>query len=109
MEEVLREAYSHPAVEGIITFAGPESAGFKEMPLVDKDFRNTPAGDVVDKLLAEWKCETLETISYSEGSFEISLFHGDYDVTAQHPVSNFSTSINFKVTKDLPRGIVHVF
>ncbi|KAJ0009966.1 hypothetical protein Pint_33673 [Pistacia integerrima] len=108
LEEVLREAYSYPAVEGIITFAGPESAGFKEMPLVDIDFRNTLAGDVVDKLLAEWKCETLETISDSGGSFEISLFHGDYNVTVQHPVSNSSTSIHFKVTKDLPPGIVHV-
>ena len=28
MEEILREAYSHPAVEGIIIFAGPEVIGF---------------------------------------------------------------------------------
>ncbi|KAL0660263.1 hypothetical protein Bca4012_080848 [Brassica carinata] len=48
MEEILREAYSHPAVEGIIIFAGPE------LTLADKDFSNTETGDVIDKLLKEW-------------------------------------------------------
>ncbi|TXG64096.1 hypothetical protein EZV62_011090 [Acer yangbiense] len=111
-EEILREAYSHPAVKGIISFAGPEAAGFKVMPLTDKDFKNTAAGDVVDKLLGEWKSGddlVVETSAAGNNGFsEISLFHGDYNLTIKHPVTNSSTSISFKVTKDLPRGTVYV-
>ncbi|KAK4849077.1 hypothetical protein QYF36_020563 [Acer negundo] len=111
-EEILREAYSHPAVKGIISFTGPEAAGFKVMPLTDKDFKNTAAGDVVDKLLREWKSGddlVVETSAVGNNGFsEISLFHGDYNLTIKHPVTNSSTRISFKVTKDLPRGTVHV-
>ncbi|KAJ0078263.1 hypothetical protein Patl1_37385 [Pistacia atlantica] len=108
LEEVLREAYSHPAVQGIITFAGPKSAGFNEMPLVDNDYKNTAAGDVVDKLLAEWKSSTLEIVASSTGFSELSLFHGDYSVTVKNPVTNTLTSVNFKVTNDLPQGTFQV-
>ncbi|KAL5855316.1 hypothetical protein ACOSQ4_005118 [Xanthoceras sorbifolium] len=108
LEEILREAYSHPAVKGIISFAGPEAAGFNVMPLADKDFNSTAAGDVVDKLLHEWKSGALETAAGSNGFSEISLFYGDYNITIKHPVTNSSTSISFKVTEELPRETIHV-
>ncbi|XP_022149135.1 uncharacterized protein LOC111017628 [Momordica charantia] len=99
-EEVLREAYSHPAVKGIITFAGPESAGFTTLPLVDTNFKNTAAGDVVDKLLAEWKSTGLEITADDRGLVDASLFHGDYDITVQHPVTNSSISVSIRVAED---------
>ncbi|XP_023641639.1 uncharacterized protein LOC17893013 isoform X2 [Capsella rubella] len=60
MEDILREAYSHPAVEGIIIYAGPEVSGFSKLTLADKDFNNTETGDLIDKLLQEWKQEPAE-------------------------------------------------
>lgn len=108
LEEVLREGYSHPAVQGIVMFAGPELAGFKDMPLADMDLKNTPAGDVVDKLLGEWKTGTLKTTADDRGFIDVSLFHGDYDVTVKHPVTNSSTTLSFTVTKDIPKGFFNL-
>ncbi|CAB4290702.1 unnamed protein product [Prunus armeniaca] len=54
LEEILRVGFSHPAVEEIIMFVGPLAAGFNVTTLADKNLKNTPAGDVVDKLLDEW-------------------------------------------------------
>ncbi|KAG8650627.1 hypothetical protein MANES_07G059200v8 [Manihot esculenta] len=81
LEQVLREGRSHPGVEGIIMFAGPEIAGFNVTTLADKDFKNTPAGDVGDKLIDEWK------FTIAEGSIEVSLFHGDYNITVKNLVN----------------------
>ncbi|PNX75545.1 endo-1,4-beta-xylanase A-like protein, partial [Trifolium pratense] len=54
LEDILRESYSHPAVQGIIMFQGPAQAGFVYTLLADANFKNTPSGDVVDKLINEW-------------------------------------------------------
>ncbi|KAG4982820.1 hypothetical protein JHK87_027569 [Glycine soja] len=53
LEEILREAYSHPVVEGIIMFFGPAQVCFNCMTLAYETFINTPAGDVVDNLIQE--------------------------------------------------------
>lgn len=108
MEKILREAYSHSGVEGIITWAGPTNAGFKGTPLADDNFHNTPAGDVVDKLLREWKSGPLEAMADSEGFVDVSLFHGDYDVTVLHPVTKSSIKMNLSVQKDHPHEVVQV-
>ncbi|AES91927.2 glycosyl hydrolase family 10 protein [Medicago truncatula] len=73
-EEILREAYSHPAVEGIIMFVGPAQADFINTQLADANFKNTPTGDVVDKLI-------------------------DYDVTVTHPLIQYSKKLNISVRK----------
>ncbi|ONH91947.1 hypothetical protein PRUPE_8G145700 [Prunus persica] len=93
LEEILREVFSHPAVEGIIMF-------------VDKSFKNTPAGDVVDKLLDEWKFGTQETTTDDEGFTNISVFHGDYEITVQNHITNSSATLNLRVTQDEPQTIV---
>ncbi|KAM5549653.1 endo-1,4-beta-xylanase 5-like [Rosa sericea] len=108
LEEVLREGYSHPAVQGIIMFVGPITAGFNETTLVDKNFNNTPSGDVVDKLIAEWKTGPLEMTTDDQGFIDVSLFHGDYEVTAEDNVTNSSATLSFKVTKDEPQAFVQV-
>ncbi|EEF29963.1 hydrolase, hydrolyzing O-glycosyl compounds, putative [Ricinus communis] len=99
-EQILREGYSHPAVKGIIIFGGPRIAGFNVTTLGDEDFKNTPAGDVVDKLIEEWKTGNLELVTDSKGFAEVSLFHGDYELTVKHPRSNFSTTLSYKVEEE---------
>lgn len=102
MEDILREAFSHPAVEGIIIFGGPEVSGFDPMTLADSEFATTPTGEVVDKLIKELKSGTRQLRTDSEGwSEQVSLFHGDYEAKIYHPaaVSNSSSTVIFKVTK----------
>ncbi|KAB2636042.1 hypothetical protein D8674_026576 [Pyrus ussuriensis x Pyrus communis] len=109
LEEVLREGYSHPAVQGIIMFVGPEIAGFNVTTLVDKNFKNTPAGDVVDKLIEEWNSNTQEIIADDQGYIDVSLFHGDYEITAEGRVANTSATLSLRVTQaHEPQAIVHV-
>ncbi|KAJ6716481.1 HYDROLYZING O-GLYCOSYL COMPOUNDS putative-RELATED [Salix koriyanagi] len=99
LEQILREVYCHHAVQGIIMFAGPATAGFNATTLVDKDFKNTASGDVVDKLIDEWRTKPTETKSDGEGCFEMSLFHGYYNITIKNPVTNCSTTLSYRVTK----------
>lgn len=108
LEEVLREAYAYPAVEGIVSFSGPITAGFKVMPLTDENFKNTANGDVVDKLLHEWKSGTEEVPVENGDTFEMSLFHGDYSITIQHSEKKTSSNISFKVTEDTPHDVINI-
>ncbi|CAK7330169.1 unnamed protein product [Dovyalis caffra] len=107
-ESILREGYSHPAVKGIIIFAGPEVAGFNTTTLADRDFKNTPSGDVVDKLIAEWKTRALKVTADSSGLAEVSLFHGDYNLSVKNPVTNLLTRLSFKVKEDKLQETIHV-
>ncbi|XP_050211143.1 endo-1,4-beta-xylanase 5-like [Mercurialis annua] len=81
LEQILREGYSHPAVKGIIIFAGPKEAGFSVTTLADENYKNTPSGDVVDKLIKEWKTGNLELVTDNNGFAQVTLFHGDYEFT----------------------------
>ncbi|KAG4924672.1 hypothetical protein JHK87_050212 [Glycine soja] len=58
LKEILREAYSHPTIEGIIMFFSPAKACFNDMNLAYKTFKNTPTGDVVDNLIQDCKTVT---------------------------------------------------
>ncbi|RYR53654.1 hypothetical protein Ahy_A06g028863 [Arachis hypogaea] len=84
LEEILREGYSHPSVEGIIIFARAVIAGFKDMALTYENFHNTPADDVVDKLISEWQTESQKAIVDKTRFVYFSLHHADYDVTVTH-------------------------
>ncbi|CAJ1977330.1 unnamed protein product [Sphenostylis stenocarpa] len=97
--QVLREGYSHPAVAGIIIFAGPEQAGFAQTTLVDQNFKNTPAGDLVDKLIKEWGTGPKIATADGRGIVEISLHHGDYDVTVTHPLIHSPIKLNLTIGK----------
>ncbi|XP_039685922.1 endo-1,4-beta-xylanase 5-like isoform X2 [Medicago truncatula] len=107
-EEILREAYSHPDVEGIIMFVGPAQAGFTNTQLADANFQNTPTGDVVDKLIGEWGTGTHTAIADSRGMIDISLHHGDYDVTVTHPLIRYSKKLNISVRKGFSPETIHV-
>jgi GH35 family endo-1,4-beta-xylanase len=107
-EEILREAYSHPAVQGIIMFLGPTPSGFVYTPLADANFQNTPIGDVVDKLIKEWGSGPKTAIADSRGIVDISLHHGDYDVTVTHPLTKYSKKLNVSVRKGFSPDTIHV-
>ncbi|KAK7343527.1 hypothetical protein VNO77_12324 [Canavalia gladiata] len=108
MEEVLREGYSHPGVEGIIMFAGPIQAGFNHTPLADANFNNTPIGDVVDKLIHEWGTTPQIATADNRGFADIRLHHGDYDVTVTHPLTHSSKTLSISVRKDVSQRTIHV-
>lgn len=107
-EEILREGYSHPAVQGIIMFVGPEQAGFNSTLLADADFQNTPTGDIVDKLIHEWETGPQTAIADSRGIVDISLRHGDYEVTATHPLTKCSKTMKISARKGFSMETIHV-
>ena len=98
LDQVLREAHAHPAIHGIVMWAAWKPEGCFRMCLTDSNFKNTPTGDVVDKLLQQWTHAGLVGTTDADGFFETSLFHGDYEVAITHPtVMNSSLIHSFKV------------
>ncbi|MCL7035874.1 hypothetical protein MKW94_026245 [Papaver nudicaule] len=98
LEQILREAYAHPAVEGIVLWAARTAQGCYRMCLTDENYNNNLNGAVVDKLIEEWKPKRSEGKLDSYGEFKTSLFHGDYDVTIDHPSMNSTLYRTFEVT-----------
>ncbi|KAL6867317.1 hypothetical protein ACP4OV_015341 [Aristida adscensionis] len=96
LEEVLREAYAHPAVQGIVLWSAWRPEGCYVMCLTDNNFNNLPQGDVVDRLIAEWRA-TPRGATDAQGYFEADLAHGEYTVTVSHPALNASVSRSVKV------------
>ncbi|XP_054788151.1 endo-1,4-beta-xylanase 5-like [Prosopis cineraria] len=102
LEEILREAYSHPSVEGIVLWTAWRPEGCYRMCLTDNNFKNLPTGDVVDKLLQEWRdSELIAGNTDTKGFFEASLSHGHYHVKVTHPVMN-NNFASFQYLKVMP-------
>ncbi|KAL6623003.1 hypothetical protein ACP70R_032882 [Stipagrostis hirtigluma subsp. patula] len=85
LEEVLREGYGHPSVQGIVMWAAWHARGCYVMCLTDNGFKNLPVGDVVDKLIAEWTAHTKAATTDQDGAAELDLVHGEYNFTVTHP------------------------
>ncbi|RHN44785.1 putative endo-1,4-beta-xylanase [Medicago truncatula] len=107
-EQVLREAHSHPGIQGIVMWTAWSPQGCYRICLTDNNFKNLPAGDVVDQLINEWGRAEKSGTTDQNGYFEASLFHGDYEIEINHPIkkkSNFTHHIKvlskdeFKKTK----------
>ncbi|KAI3707965.1 hypothetical protein L2E82_36932 [Cichorium intybus] len=80
LEQVLREAHAHPAVNGIVMWSAWSPKGCFRMCLTDNDFRNLPTGDVVDKIIREFFGAVATATTDGDGYYETSLIHGDYEV-----------------------------
>ncbi|XP_047085724.1 endo-1,4-beta-xylanase 5-like [Lolium rigidum] len=102
LEEVLREAYAHPAVQGVILWSAWHAQGCYVMCLTDNNFKNLPQGDVVDRLLAEWRTAAQTGTTDEQGYFQAEVAHGEYKVTVSHPSLN--TSVSQSVTVELGSG-----
>ncbi|XP_059311261.1 endo-1,4-beta-xylanase 5-like isoform X2 [Lycium ferocissimum] len=100
LEEIMREAFAHPAVKGMMIWIGWTPDECNEMCLLNSKLQNSPSGEVVDKLLAEWKTTKLKGISGNSGSFEVKLFHGDYDVTVYNPYTGANVTKEVQVYDD---------
>ncbi|KAK6159576.1 hypothetical protein DH2020_006890 [Rehmannia glutinosa] len=83
LEVALREAFSHPSVDGIMMWTAlhPNGDGCYRMCLTDYNFKNLPTGDVVDSLLKEWQTGVVEGETDGHGIFNFSGFLGEYKVT----------------------------
>ncbi|XP_073045968.1 endo-1,4-beta-xylanase 5-like isoform X2 [Primulina eburnea] len=97
LEEVLREGFSHPAVDGIILWTALRKNGCYQMCLTDDEFNNLPAGDTVDRLLREWQSGVAvgETDEYGAHSF--LGFLGEYKVTAKF--GNVTVTSTFSLSR----------
>ncbi|PKA59901.1 Adenylyl-sulfate kinase, chloroplastic [Apostasia shenzhenica] len=97
LEEILREGFSHPAVQGIVMWAGWHAEGCNRMCLTDNNFRNLPTGDVVDKLIGEWRSEKIVATTDDDGFFKAHLFHGEHEIEISHPSANQISVKSLKV------------
>uniref|UniRef100_J3N1Z6 GH10 domain-containing protein n=1 Tax=Oryza brachyantha TaxID=4533 RepID=J3N1Z6_ORYBR len=88
LEEVLREGYGHPSVDGMVMWAAWHAQGCYVMCLTDNDFKNLAVGDVVDKLIAEWRTHPVAATTDADGLVELDLVHGEYNVTVTHHPSS---------------------
>ncbi|EPS60186.1 hypothetical protein M569_14617, partial [Genlisea aurea] len=105
LEAVMREAFSHPAVEGVMVWGAwrPGACndtclsevvknstlaftGCGKMCLVDEGIRNLPPGDTVDGLLREWRTVNATGMTDGDGIYEQSVFMGGYNITCSHPL-----------------------
>uniref|UniRef100_A0A0D3FF40 GH10 domain-containing protein n=1 Tax=Oryza barthii TaxID=65489 RepID=A0A0D3FF40_9ORYZ len=100
LEQILREVYAHPAVHGIILWTAWHPQGCYVMCLTDNNFKNLPAGDVVDKLIWEWKTRSHVGVADADGYYETELFHGDYKVTVTHPAANSTVAQSLSVDRE---------
>ncbi|KAB1207500.1 Endo-1,4-beta-xylanase F1 [Morella rubra] len=84
LEQVLREGFSHPSVNGIMLWTALHPNGCYQMCLTDNNFQNLPAGDVVDKLLKEWQTGEVEGETDEHGSYSFYGFLGQYRVSVEY-------------------------
>ncbi|XP_042509676.1 endo-1,4-beta-xylanase 5-like isoform X2 [Macadamia integrifolia] len=84
LEEVLREGFAHPSVTGIMLWTALHPNGCYQMCLTDYDLNNLPVGNVVDKLLTEWRTGKQEGQTDEHGSYSFYGFLGEYKVIATY-------------------------
>ena len=84
LEEVLREGFSHPSVNGIMLWTALHPNGCYQMCLTDNNFQNLPAGDTVDKLLKEWQTGEVQGQTDEHGCYSFYGFLGEYKVNVKY-------------------------
>ncbi|KAL7591272.1 endo-1,4-beta-xylanase 5-like [Lactuca sativa] len=109
LEEILRESFSHEAVKAMIIWTGASIDGCDVMCMADENLVNTPIGDLIDGLMEEWRTGEIEAMADFNGSCQVSVFNGGYEVKVVDPVSNASSRVSLKVDKvSIPDKMVHV-
>ncbi|XP_075499812.1 endo-1,4-beta-xylanase 5-like [Primulina tabacum] len=99
LKQLLKELKSHPGVHGIIMWGSWKPNGTcYQMCLTDDNFKNLKTGDVVDEVIREWRHDGLVGSTDSDGYFNVSLFHGDYEANVGYKrMGNISISKSFQV------------
>ncbi|KAL3356623.1 hypothetical protein AABB24_017335 [Solanum stoloniferum] len=82
LEQILREAFSHPSVNGIMLWTARSPGGCYQTCLTDEKFQNLPTGDVIDQLLLnEWTTGTKRGKTNEFGSYNFRGFLGEFKVS----------------------------
>ncbi|XP_010531544.1 PREDICTED: uncharacterized protein LOC104807819 [Tarenaya hassleriana] len=84
LEQVLREGFSHPSVNGIMLWTALHPNGCYQMCLTDGNLQNLPAGEVVDRMLREWRTSEVKGASDDHASLSFFGFLGEYRVTVTY-------------------------
>lgn len=80
LEVVLREAYAHPAVEGVVLWGFLQGAMWRQNAwLVNADGTVNEAGQMFVNLQKEWKTDARGSVD-GDGNFKFRGFHGTYVV-----------------------------
>ena len=69
----------------MIMWAAWHANGCYVMCLTDNNFKSLPVGNVVDKLIAEWKTHNKAATTDENGIVELNLPHGEFNFTVTHP------------------------
>ncbi|TVU22052.1 hypothetical protein EJB05_31728 [Eragrostis curvula] len=81
LELVLREAYAHPAVEGVMLWGFMQGIMWRSHAhLVDAKGNYTKAGTMFADLRQEWMSHAMGKVD-SNGQFKCRVYHGKYQVT----------------------------
>eukprot|EP01018_Ginkgo_biloba_P023065 Gb_13086 [translate_table: standard] len=106
LEVMLREAYAHPAVEGIMLWGFWELAmSRKQAHLVDADGAVNETGKRFISLKEEWK-SNLEGCTDHDGQFRFRAFHGTYN--AEVSLHSKKITCNFVVEKGDSPVVVNI-
>ncbi|XP_057772872.1 endo-1,4-beta-xylanase 5-like [Salvia miltiorrhiza] len=88
VEPLLHELHAHPYVKGILVWGavGSNNSQCFDMCWTDANYNNLPAGDAIDKFMSKF-ITVPDTNGKTDGSgtFEASLFHGEYEATVTLP------------------------
>ncbi|CAN6284961.1 unnamed protein product [Urochloa humidicola] len=96
LEQVLREAYSHPPVSGVMLWTALHQSGCYQMCLTDWNLNNLPTGDVVDRLLNEWRTLQAGGLTDAHGAYSFSGYLGEYILTVSY--NNRTTQATFSLS-----------
>ncbi|RWW42009.1 hypothetical protein BHE74_00052470 [Ensete ventricosum] len=83
--------------QGIVIWGAWHPQGCWRMCLTDNNFKNLPAGDVVDNLISELRTHNVAATTDADGLHRAELFHGEYKITINHPSSNSSSVLSLTV------------
>uniref|UniRef100_A0A7N0UWB9 GH10 domain-containing protein n=1 Tax=Kalanchoe fedtschenkoi TaxID=63787 RepID=A0A7N0UWB9_KALFE len=107
LDQVLREGYAHPAVNGMIMWTAIHPYGCYQMCLTDQNFKNLPTGEAVDKLIEEWQTGKIEGFTDDHGTYSFFGFLGEHGVTIEH--ANVTQSSTLALARAGPHEARHVY
>lgn len=110
LDQLLRELHSHREIQGIMLWSAWSPQGCYRMCLTDNNFKNLATGDVVDRFRTTLSSTAdSDGTTDSDGYFEASLFHGEYEAKITHPAGDlfsdlktFETGPNEEVITSIP-------
>ncbi|XP_047342292.1 endo-1,4-beta-xylanase 5-like [Impatiens glandulifera] len=99
LDQVLKEGHGHPAVEGLVIWAGWKPTGCYRMCLTDNNFNNLPTGNVADRFLRQFiRIDDHLDVTDDMGYFEARLFHGEYSLRVNN--TTLERYMNLNETKE---------